>query len=67
MKYEGTRPSGADRDIMLHQFSVGKREIELLENICQHYYENMPNDMETLTTKRRLANIIKGFRKSRLD
>ena len=62
MKYEGTRPSGVDKDVYVHRFVLGKREVELLTNICQHYYENMPNDIETLIAKRRLSNILKGLR-----
>jgi len=65
MKYEGTRPSGVDKDIDVYIFSLGKQELELLHAICDRTARYMPMTTETQIAVHRLKTITKEFQKMR--
>ncbi len=66
MRYTGTTPSGKDKDILVHNFTVGKEEMRLLQVIITHYYHSIPLMMETHTIKGRLRNMKKVLENTKI-
>lgn len=61
MKYEGTRPSGKDKDIPVYIFSVGKDEMEIMAKVLAKTYEHTPDVVEITSYRGRLRNLTKVF------
>lgn len=59
MKYEGTRPSGRDKDIEVRIFSVGKAELNILLGLVSTANKNTPDIPETHDYKSRLQQMAK--------
>jgi hypothetical protein len=63
MKYEGTRPSGKDKDIPVYMFTVGKEELDIIVNVLSMANQYTPDIVETHIYKRRLMTLVKNFGK----
>lgn len=61
MKYEGTRPSGKDKDIPVYVFSVGKEELNMLAKLTQKALEYTHDLFELMAYRGRLRNLAKIF------
>lgn len=61
MRYEGTRPSGKDKDIEVYKFVMGRDEARAVRDIVFMAKMQTPITMETASFRNRLANIVRGF------
>lgn len=59
MRYEGTRPSGKDKNIDVRIFSVGKAELNILYGLVSTANQNTPMTPESHDYKSRLRNMAK--------
>ena len=59
MRYEGTRPSGVDKEVMVYKFVVNKAELDLIKACVDKCNSNMPATTETQIVRHRLSNISK--------
>ncbi len=58
MKFEGTRPSAADKDVDVYTFSVGQEELRLLHAVVRNFYRLLPGGLqEVSSTKSRARNM----------
>lgn len=61
MRFEGTRPSGKDRDIPAYVFAMGKEELLLLKGLIISAKRYTPETLETQATRMRLKNFVKSI------
>ena len=61
MKYEGKRPSGADKEIMVYQFVMGKEECRLLFDMATKLFLETKKITELTITRSRLKTMLKGL------
>jgi hypothetical protein len=59
MKYEGTRPSGVDKDVMVYKFVLGKDELRILAASLSKAKSTLLKMPETQQIHDRLRNMIK--------
>lgn len=59
MKYEGTRPSGQDKDVPVYIVSLGKDELEILTRLTHHHYQMTPRTTQNQQYHGRIRNISK--------
>ena len=59
MRFEGTRPSGKDKDIPVYIFSMGKEEMKLILEGTKRMLMWTPQVLETMPTRGRMNNIRK--------
>lgn len=67
MRFEGTRPSGKDKDIPVYIFSMGKEELLLLLEGAKKMSAWTPQNLETMPTRGRLNAIRKAIANVLLD
>lgn len=61
MRFEGTRPSGKDKDVPVYIFSMGKEELLLLLEAAKKMLQWTPTVFETMPTRGRLNAIRKAI------
>lgn len=61
MRYEGSRPSKADKDISVYIFSLGQKEVELMLALAEKAYAETPKLREIQPYKSRLRNLKKNL------
>ena len=59
MKYQGTQPTGKDKDIDVYVFTMGKKEMRALRDILEEVRNKMPKITETQIVRSRISNMYK--------
>ena len=58
MRFEGTRPSGADKEVDVYIFTIGKQEMQVLSGILEHVHKETPATIETMQFRHRVQNMV---------
>ena len=61
MKYEGTKKSGADKDVDVFMFTMGSLEARLVRDLLQSFINKNKNIFEVSPAINRARNIVKSI------
>ena len=61
MRFEGTRPSGVDKQVDVFIFTIGKEERRLLHEVVAEAYRKMPKITETQIPRARLKQMERAL------
>ena len=63
MRFEGQRPSGKDKDIMLYNFVFGQEELRAVREALVYFLNKCPKITETQIIRARMGTMLKRLNK----